>query len=130
MNNHKIVEIFDDIILGNGIKRFVHHLTLNKKDYTELFKSRLVANLFLPKPLNEINIEIGVRLPGFLIRESTAYFGHFFWEVFSASKKRLIWGSVQRNEKGDWKYILSGKSATTVYINTEKKQEIDIFHLT
>jgi hypothetical protein len=130
VKSYKIEEVFDDIIMGRGVKRSVHDLILDDRDYSDLFKIRLIENGFLPKPLKEIAINIGVRMPGFLIQDSTAYFGHLFWEVFSEMKKRLIWGSVLRNEKGDWKYILSGKGPGIVYINSLKIQDIDIFHLT
>jgi len=130
MTYSKISEVFDDIIQGNGVKRFVHDLIMDDIDYCELFKTRLIRNNFFPKPLKEMSIKVGVRIPGFYIQDSTAYFGHLFWEVFNEQRKRLIWGSVLRNDKGDWKYILSGKSPHIVYLNQAQIQDIDIFHLT
>ncbi len=130
MNSSQIEETFNDIILGNGVKRSVHDLVFSQIDYSDLFISCLQHNSFLPTPLKDVELEIGLRYPGFYILNSVAYFGHLFWEVFSNTNKRKIWGSVTRNEKGDWKYILPGNSSKIVCLNKDKAQEIDIFHLT
>jgi len=121
--------VFYDIIAGN-VKRSVHHLIYQDSDYTPLFLSCLKDKSYLPVALKDIQLEIGRRIPGFYIDGSTAFFGHLFWEVFDDRHKRKIWGSVIRNEKGDWKYILSGNSSKEVYLNLNKSQEVDIFHLT
>ncbi len=130
MNISQIEEIFNDIIIGNGVKRSVHKLVYNKTDYSELFINCLQHNSFLPTTLKNIELEIGMRYPGFYIINSVAYFGHLFWEVFSNTKKRKIWGSVIRNNKGDWEYILPGNSSKIIYINKLKPEFVDIFHLT
>lgn len=130
MNHPQIKEIFNDIILGNGVKRSIHDLVFQNKNYTALFIDCLLDKSFIPMPLKSVSIEIGMRLPGFYIDDRTAFFGHLFWEVFSEGEKRKIWGSIVRNHKGDWKYILSGNSPKVVYLNMSAPQEIDIFHLT
>jgi len=130
MNTSQIEEAFSDIILGNGVKRSVHNLVFNTIDYSDLFINCLKIHTFLPIPLKNTKLEIGVRYPGFYIENSVAYFGHLFWEVFSENRKRKIWGSIIRNQKGDWKYILPGNSSKIVYINLTKAQAIDIHHLT
>jgi len=122
-------DVFYDIIAGN-VKRSVHHLIYQGEDYTSLFISCLEDKSYLPLPLKDVQLDVGRRIPGFYMDDSTAYFGHLFWEVFTDKFKRKIWGSVIRNEKGDWKYILSGNSSKEVYLNLNKSQEIDIFHLT
>jgi hypothetical protein len=122
-------DVFNDIIDGR-VKRFVHHLIFQNKDYTTLFITCLKEKAYLPSPLKSVNIDVGIRCPGFFIKDSTAYFGYLFWEVFDERHKRKIWGSVIRNNKGDWKYILSGNSSNIVYLNQNKIQEVDIFHLT
>ena len=124
-----IKEVFYDIILGK-VKRSVHHLFYQKNDYTPLFVSCLKNKSYHPVLLKSVEIEIGFRIPGFYIEDSTAYFGYLFWEIFHDSHKRKIWGSVIRNKKGDWKYILSGNSSKVVYLNLTKIQEVDIYHLT
>ena len=130
MDKSLIEETFDDIILGRGVKRFVHDLVFRGTDYSATFIGQLKKLNYLPKELKSINVEVGYRIPGFLIKESKAYFGHVFWEVFSEKRKRKIWGSVIRNKKGDWKIILPGSSSTIIYLNVSKIQAIDIFHLT
>ena len=122
-------EIFYDIIAGQ-VKRSVHHLIYQGRDYTPLFISCLKDKSYLPLPLKEVQLDVGRRIPGFYMDNSTAFFGHLFWEVFDDRHKRKIWGSIIRNEKGDWKYILPGNSSKEVYLNLNKSQEIDIFHLT
>ncbi|MBL1207102.1 MAG: hypothetical protein D8M58_16980 [Calditrichaeota bacterium] len=130
MNISQIEEAFNDIVLGNGVKRSVHDLVYDNADYSDLFITCLKRNNFFPLPLKHTTINPGFRYPGFYLIDSVAYFGHLFWEVFSESRKRKIWGSVVRNEKGDWKYILPGNSSKIVYINKDKIQAVDIFHLT
>ncbi len=130
MNSKQIKEIFYDIILGNGVKRSVHNLVFKNQDYSPLFIECLINKSFNPIPLKNTVLEIGIRIPGFYLDKQTAFFGHLFWEVFSERRKRKIWGSIVRNHKGDWKYILTGNSSSVVYLNMSKIQEIDIFHLT
>jgi len=127
--NEDLKDVFFDIISGR-VKRSVHRLIYQGRDYSSLFIACLADKSFKPQQLKNVRIEIGRRIPGFYIKDSTAYFGHLFWEVFDARHKRKIWGSVIRNEKGDWKYILPGNSSKEVYLNLNKSQEIDIYHLT
>jgi len=130
MITSQLKEVFDDIILGNGVKQSVHSLIFESVNFTNLFKECLQKRLYFPTPLKNISVEIGFRYPGFYIDGTDAYFGHLFWEIFSESRKRKIWGSVIRNDKGDWKYILPGNSSKVVFINKEKAQAIDILYLT
>ncbi len=124
-------EVFDDIILGRGIKRAVHELSFEGRDYRELFRQRLTANGFRETALRDIDVETGWRVPGFwLDKEGRAWFGYLFWEVFSDKHKRKIWGSVKRNRKGDWQIILPGNSRQKLFINPALRQEVDIYHLT
>ncbi len=129
--NSVLSGVFDDIILGRGIKRAVHELSYEGRDYGELFRRRLEANGFRERALRDVAVETGWRIPGFwLDGEGRAWFGHLFWEVFSYARKRKIWGSVKRNRKGDWQIILPGNSGQKVFLNPGLKQEVDIYHLT
>ncbi len=124
-------EVFDDIILGRGIKRVVHELNYEGRDYRELFRQRLEDNGFLEKALREVNVEAGWRIPGFwLDSDGRAWFGYLFWELFSDTRKRKIWGSVKRDRKGDWQIIFPGNSSRKLFLNPGLKQEVDIYHLT
>ena len=122
-------EVLDDIILGRGVKRSVHDLEYDNFLFTSLFIDRLRLYKFRPLPLQKIKIEIGQRVPAFLVNGKTAIFGYVFWEVFSESKKRKLFGSVVKNEKGDWKYVLQGNNSSVVFVNLDRKEEIDIHHL-
>lgn len=129
LKDWEIAEILDDIILGRGVKRTIHDLQYDEKVYTQLFIERLQLFKFRPVAVKNIQIEVGKRSPAFYLKEKNAIFGYIFWEVFSDKHKRKIWGSVVRNEKGDWKYILPGNSSEAVFINLNKQEEIDIYHL-
>lgn len=114
--------------MGRGVKRFVHDLIYNNRLYVQLFIERLHIYKYFPRSVKEI--EVGVRFPAFLINDHQAIFGHVFWEVFSERRKRKIWGSVIRNEKGDWKHIIPGNIETTIFVNRSCPELIDIYHLT
>ncbi len=123
--NWEISEVLDDIILGRGVKRSVHSLEYDQAVYSDLFISRLRLYKYSPMPVAQIEVQPEWRVPAFLIDGKTAIFGYVFWEVFSDHKKRKLWASVARTEKGDWKYTLPGNSSTVVFANPDKKQEAD-----
>ncbi len=127
--NWEISEVLDDIILGRGVKRSLHNLEYDQSIFTDLFISRLRLYKYTPMSLSQIDIPVGWRAPGFLIDGETAIFGYVFWEVFSDRHRRKIWASVVRNEKGDWKYILSENSSEVIFVNLTRLQEVDITHL-
>ena len=125
----EIIDILDDIILGRGVKRSIHDLEYNNNIYTGLFIERLRTYKFRPMPVKDIRVEVGQRIPAFLIKRKTAIFGYVFWEVFSDKRKRKLWGSVVRNAKGDWKYIIHGGSEEVVFANPDNSEDIDIYYL-
>ncbi len=127
--NWEISEVLDDIVLGRGVKRSVHDLQFDQNIYTELFVERLQLYKYRPMPIKDIPIEEGKRVPAFLIDGKTAIFGYVFWEVFSDKRKRKLWGSVVRNEKGDWKYVLPGNSSRIVFVNLDQSEEVDLYYL-
>lgn len=127
--NWEISEILDDIILGRGVKRAVHDLEYDNALFTGLFVDRLRLYKFQPIALCNVQIETGQRAPAFFLSGRTAVFGYVFWEVFSHAQKRKIFGSVAKNELGDWKYVIGGNSEQIVFVNLDKKEEVDIFHL-
>ena len=129
INSSELEEIFDDIILGRGVKRAVHHLEYDQNVYVDLFAQRLRIYNYQPLVLSNISLKVGFRLPAFLVSEKAALFGYVFWEVFSEHKKRKIWGSVIRNKKGDWKYILPGYSNQVIFANLSRHEPIDINYL-
>ncbi|MCB0281272.1 MAG: hypothetical protein H6627_04440 [Calditrichae bacterium] len=126
----QLSDVFDDIICGNGVKRSLHDLSFNGQDYSTLFVERLVAQNFKPAVVKSINVDVGIRFPAFILLNGVALYGHLFWEVFTDKRKRKIWGSVIRNEKGDWKHVIPGNSTKEIYINLEQPQSVDINYLT
>lgn len=125
----ELTEVFDDIILGRGVKRTIHGLEYEDHVYTDLFLERLLLYRFFPMAMKDIQVGVGKRFPAFYLLNKDAIFGHVFWEVFSDSRKRKIFGSVVRNKKGDWKFILPGSSSQIVYVNTHLPEDIDIYYL-
>lgn len=125
----EISAILDDIILGRGVKRSVHNLEYGSSIYASLFIDRLRLYKYQPRRVKEIDIEVSWRAPAFLINNKTAIFGYVFWELFTESKKRKLFGSVVKNEKGDWKYTLSENNNDIVFVNLDRQEEIDIYHL-
>jgi len=126
--NWEITEILDDIILGRGIKQCVHDLEYGEAVFTSLFIERLRLYRFHPMILNEVHINTSIRVPAFYISGKTAIFGHVFWEIFSEKKKRKLWGSTVRNEKGDWKYVLNSDSKEVLFVNMSSAEEFDLLH--
>ena len=126
--NWEITEILDDIILGRGVKRAIHDLEYDNTIYTSLFIDRLRLYKFRPMTINDICIKTGYRVPAFFITEKSAIFGYVFWELFTERKKRKLWGSAVKNEKGDWKYIVPANSKQVLFVNLEKEEEFDSFY--
>lgn len=128
-DNWEISEILDDIILGRGVKRSIHNLEYDQAIYASLFIDRLRMYKYRPCRVKDISIEVGWRAPAFLINDKMAIFGYVFWELFTETKRRKLFGSVVKNVKGDWKYTLSDASNEIVFVNIDRQEEIDIYHL-
>ena len=89
----------DDLILGRGVKRGRHDVPPTA---LPLFRERLAACRFAEAVVSDVAIEVGERVPAWLLRGNTADFGMVFWEVFTERYKRKLFGSERRNRKGDW----------------------------
>jgi hypothetical protein len=112
----------DDLILGRGVKRGRHRLP---EGAFPLFRERLVACGFAPTVVGAVLIDVGVRVPAWLLRPPVVDFGTVFWEVFTASKRRKLFGSDVRNRKGDWEIQLSPGSAETIWVNDSLAETYD-----
>jgi hypothetical protein len=108
------VAALDDLILGCGVKRGRHQLPPEALD---LFPERLAANGFRLLGVGEIQIQVGERLPAWILRGNVADFGTVFWEVFTPLAKRKLFGSEVRNRKGDWEIQLYPTSKEKVWAN-------------
>ncbi len=122
----KLLDAFHDIITGKGVKRSKHELILDGKSVVELFIEKLQKLGYIPATVGEVNVQPGERVPAFLIKDSTAYFGWVFWEKFTIERLRKLWGSVIRNKKGDWAIQLPPTKPVTIYANQNLKLEMDI----
>ncbi len=112
----------DDLILGRGVKRGRHELP---PAAFPLFRERLVACGFVPTVVAVVEIEIGVRVPAWLLRPPLADFGTVFWEIFTPRKRRKLFGSEVRNRKGDWEIQLSPGSEVTIWVNDSLAERYD-----
>jgi hypothetical protein len=113
-----------NLIRGTGVRRGSHQLLLDETDATSLFIELLLEDKFELLRIEEITIEPGERVPAFYLEKGTAHFGWVFWEAFFPGRMRKIFGSVHRNEKGDWTIVLGRKQQ--VYANLLLKEEMDL----
>ena len=102
----------DDLILGRGVRRGRHVLP---RGLEELFLARLAAHGFTETTVDAVGIEVGVRVPAWLVRPPTVDFGTVFWEVFTDRARRKLFASEVRNAKGDWEVQLAPSSPVRVW---------------
>ncbi|HUM00814.1 MAG TPA: hypothetical protein VL084_00890 [Thermoanaerobaculia bacterium] len=112
----------DDLILGRGVKRGRHELP---PEVFPLFRERLVACGFVPTVVGAVEIEVGVRVPAWLLHPPLADFGTVFWEIFTPIKRRKLFGSVIRNRKGDWAIQLAPGSEQTIWVSDALAEHYD-----
>jgi hypothetical protein len=121
----KIEETLEDVISGKfNVPKI--ELLYEGKDLVEIFVKKLIDLNFQPKKVNEVNVEIGFRVPAFYIKNKTAYFGWVFWEIFTETKKRKLFGSAIKNQRGDWEIEITDKSDEVIFVNESKSIEIDL----
>ena len=124
--NEQLRNVLSDIIEGKIVKRSKHELIYEGNNVTQLFIETLHRHHFLPMTVGEINIKPSERVPAFIIKQNTAYFGWVFWEKFSQLRLRKLFGTVIRNSKGDWLTQLPSTSTTLIYADTLQIFEMDI----
>ena len=121
-----LTEALLNLIRGSEVRRGSHQLLLDETDATSLFIELLLEEKFELARIEEIAIEPGERVPAFYLEKGTAHFGWVFWEAFFPGRMRKIFGSVHRNEKGDWTIMLGRKQQ--VYANLILKEAMDLDH--
>ncbi len=102
----------DDLILGRGVKRGRHRLPA---DAVPLFRGRLAVCGFGETTVREVVIQVGERVPAWLLRGDVADFGTVFWEVFTERHRRKLFGSQVRNRKGDWDIQIAPSSTEPIW---------------
>jgi hypothetical protein len=126
ISSEELANIFSDIIEGKIVKRAKHELRWERRDVSLDFIEALTANGYHPTTVANVDIQAGERVPAFFLDDGYAYFGWVFWEKFSQLKLRKLFGSVVRNNFGDWAIQVSEKRNTVIYANVALKVEMDI----
>lgn len=126
MVNPNLGEVFTDIIEGKIVKRSKHELRWDHRDVTMEFVQALEGHGYRSTIVGKVDIDPGERVPAFYIDKGSAYFGWVFWEKFSQLRLRKLFGSVIRNEKGDWAVQIPEKRNAVIYANMGLKTEMDI----
>lgn len=121
-------DALNDIIEGKNVKRVKHELIHEGNDFTPMFIEELERYGYLPSTVDAVTVEPGERVPAFFIENRIAYFGWVFWEQFTSWKLRKLWGSVIKNQRGDWDIQIPPTRKTIIYANVSLKLEMDIDH--
>jgi hypothetical protein len=115
-----------DIIEGRLVKRAKHDLQWDLRDFSAEFITVLHERGYVPTTVEEVQVQPGRRVPAFYLDSGTAYFGWIFWEKFSERKLRKLFGSVVRDNRGDWAIQIPPARKTTVYANAALASDMDI----
>ena len=124
----RLRDTFREIIDGKTVKRSKHDLIFAGIDVSNIFIEEMDKKNYLPAEVANVQCEPGERVPAFAIEESQAYFGWVIWEKFTERRLRKLFGSLVKNEKGDWAIQIPDGSRRTVYANTALTIEMDIDH--
>lgn len=112
----------DDLVLGRGVRRGRHALPA---DVAPRFEARLEALGFAETTVGAVAIEVGVRVPAWLLRPGVADFGWVFWEVFTDRVRRKLFGSEVRDARGDWEIQLPPSSTLRIRAGTHLAESYD-----
>lgn len=126
MSTEEIRTALRNLIRGAGVRRGSHSLHLDEADLSASFVDLLNEEGFLPSRVEDIDIEPGEKVPAFFISGDMAHFGWVFWEVFFPGRMRKIFGSVARNEKGDWAIVIGKGKQERVYVNGGMRSQMDV----
>ena len=121
-----LTEALGEIIEGIHVKRSRHELRWEGESVAALFCQELERRGFSPTSVAAARVLPGQRAPAFYIQGETAYFGWVFWEKFSASRTRKLFGSVVRNAKGDWLVQISQRQPARIYVRHSGTIAMDI----
>jgi hypothetical protein len=121
----KLLSAFRDLAGGRDVKRGRHDLRVDGVDQTSLFLDALRLEGFEPARVRDVEVALGERVPAFLVREGRADFGWVFWEKFTPERSRKLFGSVVRNDKGDWEIQLGSGSREPVHVKPSARVRVD-----
>jgi len=120
--------LFRSIIEGRIVKRSRHELVWDGRDVSQPFIETLQECGYHATNVEAVHVVAGERVPAFYVEEETAFFGWVFWEKFSETRRRKLFGSVVRNAKGDWAMQIPPSRQTIIYANEHLKIEMDVDH--
>ena len=121
-------DAYSDFITGHGVERVKLELTIEGRPVVQEFLAALEKHNFAAGTVAGTPVQPGERVPAFFIKDSTAFFGWVFWEKFTETKLRKLWGSSLRNKKGDWAIQIPSNKAATIYADQSLKIEMDLNH--
>jgi hypothetical protein len=117
----------DDLILGRGVARGRHSLTLRGRSRRVEFEERLSANGFRRMTVRKAGIEAGERVPAFYLHGDTADFGYIRWEIFTPrSRRKLFQSEYRRPDNQEWAVQLNLSSPEEVWASPERKERHDV----
>ncbi len=125
MRTGDLTRALRDLIRGNGVRRATHDLRIDDTDASDLFLKLLESEGYSCIPVQDVPVSPGERVPAFHIQDGCAHFGWVFWEVFSADRKRKLFGSQAKNAKGDWAIILARTARVHVCIRRKEQMDTD-----
>lgn len=112
----------DDLILGRGVKRGRHALP---RGLDGLFQERLASLGFVETTVGAVEVRVGVRVPAWLLSPGLVDFGTVFWELFTESSRRKLFGSEARNAKGDWAVQIPPSSPRRIWAGAHLAESYD-----
>ncbi|OGU66220.1 MAG: hypothetical protein A3C56_08110 [Ignavibacteria bacterium RIFCSPHIGHO2_02_FULL_56_12] len=101
-------------------------LDLDGLDLTTDFERTLLRLGYAATTVGAVEVQPGERVPAFFVENGIANFGWIFWEKFTDTRMRKLWGSEERNAKGDWALQIPANRETRVYANVRLKIPMDV----
>jgi hypothetical protein len=125
----ELSDALDDLILGRGVARGRHALTLRGRDVSAEFVERLRANGFRETTVREAPIEAGEKIPGFVLdrEKGLADFGWIRWEIFTPRSRRKLFASeYRRPDNQEWAVQINLSSTQPIWADLSHKVRHDV----
>lgn len=120
------MEALRDIAAGRGVRRADHELVDEVgHPCVDAFHQALADEGFVVTTVGALDLPEGERVPAWLVEDARARFGHIFWERFSPTHARKLWGSVHKNAKGDWDRIIGVRSRQALHADATRRERVD-----
>jgi len=120
-------DALDDLILGRGVARGRHELSIDGCDVSAEFRARLEARGFRPMTVRQAPIEAGERIPAFQVEGGIAEFGYLRWEIFTPRARRKLFASERRRSDNDeWAVQINLGSEEKVWANPDLRERHDV----